>query len=90
MPYDIFRVAKCDIISIPSYAEGIYHRTKVRYHTKGISPVPKGMDIIKKRQVSTETCRFFMSTRDKKDAIDFSLSELEPTPFLNPAVICTF
>ena len=37
-----------DIISVPPYAVGIYHRTIVRYHVEDISPVPEGTDIIKK------------------------------------------
>jgi len=43
---DIFASGKYEIISVPSYAEGIYHRMVVRYHTEGISPVPQGTDII--------------------------------------------
>ena len=41
-----------DIISVPSYAEGIYHRTTVRYHIEDISPVPQGTDIIVKKRKS--------------------------------------
>ena len=44
----IYLRCKYDIISVPSYAEGIYHRTTVRYHIEDISPVPKGTDIIAK------------------------------------------
>ena len=54
----IYLLRKHDIISVPSYANGIYHRTIVRYHIEDISPVPAGTDIIEKRQVSVETCRF--------------------------------
>ena len=32
--------------------------TEGGYHIKDISPVPQGTDIIEKRQVSVETCRF--------------------------------
>ena len=35
----IYLLRKYDIISIPPYAEGIYHRTTVRYHIEDISPV---------------------------------------------------
>ena len=44
----IYLHCKYDIISVPSYAEGIYHRTTVRYHIEDISPVPSGTDIIVK------------------------------------------
>ena len=44
----IYLLRKHDIISVPSYAEGIYHRTIVRYHIEDISPVPQGTDIIEK------------------------------------------
>ena len=44
----IYLLRKHDIISVPSYAEGIYHRTIVRYHIEDISPVPTGTDIIEK------------------------------------------
>ena len=44
----IYLLCKYDIISVPSYAEGIYHRTTVRYHIEDISPVPQGTDIIVK------------------------------------------
>ena len=44
----IFLLRKHDIISVPSYANGIYHRTIVRYHIEDISPVPSGTDIIVK------------------------------------------
>ena len=44
----IYLRCKYDIISVPSYAEGIYHRTAVRYHSGDISPVPSGTDIIVK------------------------------------------
>ena len=44
----IYLLRKHDIISVPSYAEGIYHRTTVRYHIEDISPVPQGTDIIVK------------------------------------------
>ena len=44
----IYLLCKYDIISVPSYAAGIYHRTIVRYHTEDISPVPSGTDIIEK------------------------------------------
>ena len=44
----IYLLRKYDIISVPSYAEGIYHRTTVRYHIEDISPVPQGTDIIVK------------------------------------------
>ena len=57
----IYLRCKYDIISVPLYAEGIYHRTTVRYHIEDISPVPSGTDIIEKRQVSVETCRFSWS-----------------------------
>ena len=42
----IYLLRKHDIISVPSYAEGIYHRTIARYHIKDISPVPTGTDIM--------------------------------------------
>ena len=52
MIYDLRRMiylrCKYDIISVPAYAEGIYHRTIVRYHIEDISPVPQGTDIIVK------------------------------------------
>ena len=35
----IYLLCKHEIISVPSYAEGIHHCTTVRYHTKDISPV---------------------------------------------------
>ena len=44
----IYLLRKHDIISVPAYAEGIYHRTIVRYHIEDISPVPQGTDIIVK------------------------------------------
>ena len=44
----IYLPRKYDIISVQSYAEGIYHRTIVRNYTEGISPVPSGTDIIEK------------------------------------------
>ena len=44
----IYLLRKHDIISVPSYANGIYHRTIVRYHIEDISPVPSGTDIIVK------------------------------------------
>ena len=44
----IYLLRKHDIISVPSYVEGIYHRTTVRYHVEDISPVPAGTDIIEK------------------------------------------
>ena len=44
----IYLLRKYDIISVPSYAEGIYHRTAVRDHIEDISPVPTGTDIIEK------------------------------------------
>ena len=52
---------KHDIISVPPYAAGIYHRTKVRYHIADISPVPTRTDIIEiallsKRQKSYFCC----------------------------------
>ncbi len=45
----IYLLCKHDIISVPPYAEGIYHRTTVRYHIEDISPVPTGTDIIVKK-----------------------------------------
>lgn len=45
---EIFNGKPYDIISVPSYAAGMYHRTKVRYHIGDISPVPAGTDIIEK------------------------------------------
>ena len=42
----IYLLRKHDIISVPPYAAGIYHRTKVRYHIEDISPVPTGTGII--------------------------------------------
>ena len=62
----IYLLRKHGIISVPSYANGIYHRTIVRYHIEDISPVPAGTDIIEKRQVSVETCRF--SWQREKDS----------------------
>jgi len=56
-PHDILAFGKHDIISVPSYAKHI-SSTAGGYHTEGISPVPQGTDIIEKRQVSVETCRF--------------------------------
>ena len=44
----IYLLRRHDIISVPSYAAVIYHRTKVRYHIGDISPVPTGTDIIEK------------------------------------------
>ncbi|MBO4433208.1 MAG: hypothetical protein J5852_06750, partial [Clostridia bacterium] len=37
--HDIFAFCKHDIISVPSYAAGVYHMRSI-YHTVGISPVP--------------------------------------------------
>ena len=45
---EIFNGKPYDIISVPSYAAGMYRRTKVRYHIGDISPVPAGTDIIEK------------------------------------------
>ena len=45
----IYLLRKHDIISVPAYAEGIYHPTIVRYHIEDISPVPQGTDIIVKK-----------------------------------------
>ena len=56
----IYLLRKYDIISVPSYAEGIYHRTTVRYHIEDISPVPTGTDIIEKRPCLS-TRSFFWS-----------------------------
>ena len=55
----IYLLRKHDIISVPQYAEGIYHRTIVRYHTEGISPVPSGTDIIEKSPLSVDKSDFF-------------------------------
>ena len=58
----IYWLRKHDIISIPSYAEGIYHRAIVRYHIEDISPVPTGTDIIQKRTVVyRQKCVFVVS-----------------------------
>ena len=39
------------------------------YHIEDISPVPAGMDIIENRQVSVETCRFFIKYVDNNDTV---------------------
>ena len=44
--------------------------TEGGYHIEDISPVPAGTDIIEKRQVSVETCRF--SWRSRRDSFTFS------------------
>ena len=62
----IYLLRKHDIISVPSYAEGIYHPPQVDIITPAISPVPQGTDIIEKRQVSVETCRFSWLWATKK------------------------
>jgi len=65
-PHDILAFGKHDIISVPSYAKHI-SSTAGGYHTEGISPVPQGTDIIEKRQVSVETCRF--SWNEQRESI---------------------
>lgn len=44
----IYLLRKYDIISVPLYAIGIYHRATVRYHIEDISPVRTGTDIMEK------------------------------------------
>ena len=51
----IYLLRKHDIISVPSYAAVIYHRTKVRYHIGDISPVPTGTDINEKPSFVRQT-----------------------------------
>ena len=60
----IYLLRKHDIISVPSYAKHI-SSTAGGYHIEDISPVPQGTDIIEKRQVSVETCRFSWKGRIK-------------------------
>ena len=61
----IYLLRKHDIISVPSYAEGIYHRTIVRYHIEDISPVPTGTDIIEKMSLlSVDKRDFFRGDPD--------------------------
>ena len=57
----IYLLRKYDIISVPLYAIGIYHRATVRYHIEDISPVPQGTDIIEKANLCRQTkVRFFL------------------------------
>ena len=44
----IYLLCKYDIISVPSYAEGIYHRSQSDIIPKVLSLVPTGTDIIEK------------------------------------------
>ena len=56
----IYLLRKHDIISVLQYAEGIYHRTIVRYHTEGISLVPSGTDIIEKKHPLSDRQKVFL------------------------------
>ena len=60
----IYLLRKHDIISVPAYAEGIYHRTIVRYHIEDISPVPQGTDIIVKKLFCLIDKRVFLHGGD--------------------------
>ena len=55
------------MISVPSYAEGVYHRTIVRYHIEDISPVPRGTDIIVKTLFCLGRQKRFLSWRRRRD-----------------------
>ena len=81
----IYLRRKYDIISVPPYAEGIYHRSQNDIIASAISPVPTGTDIIEKNlfcQWTKET--FFLSMGYKKDifgsfAYEFELSRKRHT-----------
>ena len=60
----IYLLRKHDIISVPSYAAGIYHRSTVRYHIEDISPVPSGTDIIVKNLFCRVDKRGFLHAKD--------------------------
>ena len=96
----IYLLCKYDIISVPSYAEGIYHRTTVRYHIEDISPVPQGTDIIEKDDCFGN--RLFLARRKgcvfceaKSTVLTASRSDLDaknspPDCFLNASTLSGF
>ena len=53
--YDIFALGKYDIISVPSYAEGIYHPPEVGIISKIYHLFRKGTDIIEKSHLCPRT-----------------------------------
>ena len=67
----IYLLRKHDIISVPSYAAGIYHPPQVDIISKIYQPFRRERISLKKRQV--ETCRFFWSRRQ-----DLNLRPLRP------------
>ena len=81
----IYLLRKHDIISVHSYAVGIYHRTKVRYHIGDISPVPTGTDIIEKTLFCQADKRgFFMAGETRFEHATYGFgdrySTVEPLP----------
>ena len=78
-------LCKHDIISVPSYAAGIYHRTKVRYHIEDISPVRTGTDIMEKPSFVKLTKEGFSCERRAKRCVNIGKNEEKVRKLLNTA-----
>ena len=80
----IYLLRKHDIISVPPYAEGIYHRTIVRYHIEDISPVPTGTDIIEKRVTKRSRIEVKVSESSVYYLAFFSISLISFSEYVLP------
>ena len=82
----IYLLRKHDIISVSSYAEGIYHRSKSDIISKIYHPFHKGTDIIEKSHLGRQIKVIFSwpARRDSRSAR--VRSQCEPSQFYVPRV----
>jgi len=59
----IYLLRKYDIISVPSYAAGIYHRTKCDIIPQVYHPFRQGTDIIEKSRFLSKPALFMVEAR---------------------------